>query len=42
LIDNYTTSLIINKEDKFINKENLKVYDLKTEDDPKNVDIEYI
>jgi hypothetical protein len=33
----------MNKDDKFINKESLKVYDLRnTEDDPKNVEIEYI
>jgi GTPase len=43
LIDNYTTSLIVNKDDKFINKETLKVYDLRNiEEDPKNVEIEYI
>ena len=42
LIDNYTTSLIVNKEDHFVNKESLKVYDLRNDEDPNNVEIEYI
>lgn len=42
LIDNFTTSLVVNKEDNFINKESLKVYDLRNDEDPNNVEIEYI
>ncbi len=42
LIDNFTTSLIVNKEDHFVNKESLKVYDLRNDEDPNNVEIEYI
>jgi len=42
LIDNYSTSVVDNEEVKFINKNELKVIDLKNEEDPKHVDLEYI
>lgn len=42
LIDNYSTSIHDNEEVKFINKETLKVIDIKHDDDPKAVDLEYI
>jgi hypothetical protein len=42
LIDNYSTSVVDNEEVKFINKNELKVIDLKNEEDPKHVELEYI
>lgn len=42
LITNYTTAWQHNNEDIFVNKEKLKVIDLREEDDPKNIDLEYI
>lgn len=42
LIDNFSTNISYNDEIKFINKDELKVIDLKNEEDPKYVDIEYI
>ncbi len=42
LIDNFSTSLVDNEEIKFLNKEQLKLIDLKYVEDPKHVDLEYI
>lgn len=42
LIDNYTTSLSYNDEIKFLNQSDLKIIDLKEEDDPREVNLEYI
>lgn len=42
LIDNFTTSVIENNELKFINESELKYIDLRNEEDPKNVDLEYL
>ncbi len=42
LITNYTTAWQYNKEDIFINQEELKVIDLREEDDPRNISFEYL
>jgi len=41
LIDNYTTSLQNNNEVKFVNEKDLKIIDLREEDDPRNVEFMY-
>ncbi len=42
LIDNFSTSVIENETIKFINQEDLKIIDLKYNEDPKQVDLEYM
>lgn len=42
LIDNYSTSIVDNEEIKFINQNELKVIDLRIDEDPKNIDLDYI
>jgi GTP-binding protein len=42
LITNYTTAWKYNSEDVFVNQDKLKVIDLREEDDPKNIDLEYL
>lgn len=42
LIDNFSTSVIENETVKFINQEDLKIIDLKYNEDPKQVDLEYV
>ena len=42
LIDNYSTSVSENQEVKFINSQDIIVIDLKNDDDPRNVDLEYL
>lgn len=42
LIDNFSTSIIENEKIKFINEKELKVIDLKNQEDPKNIKLEYI
>lgn len=42
LIDNYTTIVLENDEVKFINQDTMRIIDLKNDDDPKNVDLDYI
>ncbi|MDD5770302.1 MAG: GTPase ObgE [Candidatus Gracilibacteria bacterium] len=42
LIDNFSTSIIENENLKFINENELKVIDLRYEEDPKNVELEYL
>lgn len=41
LIDNYTTSLQNNNEVKFVNEKDLKIIDLREEEDPRNVEFSY-
>jgi len=42
LITNYTTAWKYNNEDVFVNEEKLKVIDLREEDDPRNITLEYL
>lgn len=41
LIDTYTTSILNNNELKFLNQKDLKIIDLREEDDPRDVKLEY-
>lgn len=42
LIDNFSTSIVDHEELNFINEKELKMLDLRIEEDPKNVELEYI
>lgn len=42
LIDNFSTSIVDNEELKFLNKSDLKIIDLKWEEDPRNIWFEYL
>lgn len=42
LIDNFTTSIIENEELNFVNKSELKIIDLKFNDDPKQINLNYL
>lgn len=42
LIDNYSTNVLENDEIKFVNPQDIRVIDLKNDDDPRNIDLEYL
>ena len=42
LIDNFSTSIVDHEELNFINEKELKMLDLRIEEDPKHIDLEYI
>lgn len=42
LIDNYSTNIADNEEIKFLNPEYIRIIDLKNDDDPRNIDLEYV
>ncbi|MDP5039109.1 MAG: GTPase ObgE [Candidatus Gracilibacteria bacterium] len=42
LIDNYSTNILENDEIKFVNPEYIRIIDLKNDDNPKNIELEYI
>lgn len=42
LIDNYSTNILENDEIKLVNPQDIRVIDLKNDDDPRNIDLEYL